>query len=266
MISRSSSCVDAKRALGGDHRGGGTVVGGARLLHVGDGNETDLIARLGLGQLAVDRNQRDLLRLDIVLCAEHIEVALRDPLHQVLLRGLIVRFGLRHLRIRALQRLPVLPAKQTLLEVDGVLMNGGVDLAAEWEGFGNRRGRTRRQHRARRPVSWDRRGAGTSVWVWLIDPAVAFARYVAVAGQLGQQRRQRLGFGLQGGQARGLSLPQLWVVLQGPLINGQKIRRRERRLSARYKAKPIASRFMNYPFWGVPEAGSIVLYTTISPK
>ena len=34
--------------FGGDDRGGGRVMGGARLLHVGDRDEPDLIARLSL--------------------------------------------------------------------------------------------------------------------------------------------------------------------------------------------------------------------------
>ena len=98
-------------AFGGNHRRGGAVMGGARLLHIRDGNEPDLIARLGLLELASHRDQRDLLGLEIILCAEHVEIALRDPLHQVLLRGLVVRLGLRHLRIRALQAPPSSPSE-----------------------------------------------------------------------------------------------------------------------------------------------------------
>ena len=83
---------------------------GAGFLDIGHGDQADLVARFGLFELAGDRGQRDLLRLQIVLRAEHVEIALRDPFHQVLLRGLVVRFGLRHLRIGTLQRFPVFPA------------------------------------------------------------------------------------------------------------------------------------------------------------
>ncbi len=97
MISRSSSCVEASARLAAITRRGGAVVGGARLLHVGYGDQSDLIARLGLLQLAADRDQCDLLRLEVILGGENVEIALRDSLHQVLLRGLVVRLGLRHL-------------------------------------------------------------------------------------------------------------------------------------------------------------------------
>ena len=127
------------------------------------------------------------MRFEIILRAEHIEIALRDALHQVLLCGLIVRLGLRDLRIRALQRLPVLPAKQTLLEVNGVLVNGGIDLAAEREGFGHRRGRTCRSTGLAGRYSGTAGGQGERLG--LVDgPRVAFARDFGVTGQLGQQR------------------------------------------------------------------------------
>ncbi len=83
---------------------------GAGLFHIGHGDQSDFVARLRLFELAVDRGQRDLLGLEIILRAEHVEIALRDPLHQVLLRGLVIRFGLRHLRIRALQTPPSFPS------------------------------------------------------------------------------------------------------------------------------------------------------------
>jgi hypothetical protein len=67
---------------------------------------------------------------------------LRDALHQILLRGLVVRFGLRHLRVRALQGHPILPAKQVLPHVDAVPVRRRDD--APIEGVGLKKDRTRR--------------------------------------------------------------------------------------------------------------------------
>ncbi len=111
MISRSSSCVEASVRLAAMTAAAVLSWEARASSHVGDGDESDLIARLGLLELAVDRDQRDLLRLEIILRAEHIEIALRDALHQVLLRGLVVRLGLRHLRIRALAAPPSFPSE-----------------------------------------------------------------------------------------------------------------------------------------------------------
>jgi len=97
--------------FGRDHCGRPAVVRGARLLDVGDGDQSDLIAAFGLFQLTIDGGQVGLLRIEVVLRGQDIEIALRDSRHQILLRGLIVRLRLRHLRIRALQRHPVLPAE-----------------------------------------------------------------------------------------------------------------------------------------------------------
>ena len=180
MISRSSSCVEASARFAAM-----TAAAGARLLDVGDGDQSDLVARLGLCQLAVDRHQRDLLRLQVILRSENVEIPLRHPLHEVLLRGLVVCLGLRHLRVRALQRLPVFPAKQILLQVDGVLMNGGVDLAAEREGFGHRRGSSRRGAGRAGRCGGGAGGQGKRLGL-AYRTRIAFARNMAITGQLGQ--------------------------------------------------------------------------------
>jgi hypothetical protein len=101
VISRSSSCVEASCAWR-DHGRRAAVVRGARFLHVGDGDQADFVALFGLIELVVHRGQIALLRIEVILGGEHVEIALRDAGHQVLLRGLVVRFGLRNLRIRAL--------------------------------------------------------------------------------------------------------------------------------------------------------------------
>ena len=55
-----------------------------------------------------------MLRVEVVLRGEHVEIALRHARDQVLLCGLVIRLGLRDLGIRALQRHPILPAEQIL--------------------------------------------------------------------------------------------------------------------------------------------------------
>ena len=77
-------------------------MGGARFLDVGHGDQTDLKARLRLSELALDGGQRQLLRFEVVLRCENVEVALRHALDQILLRSLVVRFGLRYLGVGAL--------------------------------------------------------------------------------------------------------------------------------------------------------------------
>ena len=86
-------------------------MGGSCFLHVGDGDQPYLIALFGLLELPIHRCQRAFLCIQIVLRSQHVEVALRHPRDQVLLRRLIVGFGLGDLRVGALQRHPVLPAE-----------------------------------------------------------------------------------------------------------------------------------------------------------
>ena len=71
----------------------------------------DLVAGLGLLELALNGVQRHLLRFEIILRGQHIEVALRHALDQVLLGGLIVRFGLGDLRIGAAAKPPSSPTE-----------------------------------------------------------------------------------------------------------------------------------------------------------
>src|SRR6202035_3441657 len=101
---------------------------------------------------------------------------------------------------RALQRLPVFPAEQALLQVNGVFVNGGIHLAAEGEEFGHRRGRTRRSTRRAGWYGGTARGQGQHLG--LVDRTrVALARDLAVTRKLGQQGRQGLRLSLQRGQA-----------------------------------------------------------------
>ena len=96
----------------------------AGLLDVGDRDQSHLVPLLGLLELTVDRGQIGLLRIDVVLCGKHVKVALCNAGDEVLLCRLVIRFGLRHLGIRALQSHPILPAKQVLSQVQAVAMSG----------------------------------------------------------------------------------------------------------------------------------------------
>ena len=78
----------------------GLIVRGARFLNVGDGDQTDLEALVRLLELARERFERRLRGVDGVLRGEHVEVALRGPQNQVLLRGLVIGFRLRDLAHR----------------------------------------------------------------------------------------------------------------------------------------------------------------------
>ena len=73
------------------------IVRSARFLNVSDGNQTDLEALVRLLELARERFERRCRRVDGVLSGEHVEVALRRPQDQVLLRSLVVSFRLRDL-------------------------------------------------------------------------------------------------------------------------------------------------------------------------
>ena len=172
-------------------------MGRSRLFDIGDGNETNLVSGFRLIELAVDRGQCDLLRLEIVLCAEHIEVTLRDARHQVLFSRLVIRLGLGHLGVRAFKCLPVFPAKQALSQIDGVVVDCGLDFAAEGEAL---------QHRRRvadlRARDADRRHAAGRKGHRLggvLRSGVARAGDQAATREVRQQVGQSLRLGFQGG-------------------------------------------------------------------
>src|ERR1700676_5544655 len=84
----------------------------------------------------------------------------------------------------------------------------------------------------------------------------------SAAGDLGQQRRERLRLGLQGCQTSRLGLAELGVVLQRALVYRKKIRcRRRGGTRAQYKqGQQSLHGLSNAGVWGY-----IVLYITISP-
>ncbi len=94
--------------------------------HVGDGDESDLEALVGLIELAGDRLEGCLIGVQSVDRGQHVEVGLRDPQDQLLLGGLIGRFRLRHLAAGRLERHPVGPREHVLPQIHRPLFGGGV--------------------------------------------------------------------------------------------------------------------------------------------
>ena len=98
------------------------------LLHVGDGDESDLEALVGLVELSGDRLQRRLIGLEqCVIGRQHHEVGGGDAQDQVLLGGLVGRLGLRHLLAGRLDLHPVGPGEQVRAQVQRPGLGGGVD-------------------------------------------------------------------------------------------------------------------------------------------
>ena len=222
-----------------DHRRGAAVVSGARFFHIGDGDQADFVARLRLIELALDGSQRHLLRLEIVLGGEHIEVALRHALHQILLRGLVVRFRLRHLGVRGFQGHPILPAKDILPQVDAVAMRRGVDAAVEGKAL---------QH-GRSPGGADRFGG-------IGRTEILLAGHEAAARELRQQGRECLRLGFQGGQTGRFGFAQLRDrsaaradtprADRPPAPDSALTQHRAMRVSNRFMGLPIASMAWSY--------------------
>ena len=110
-----------ERALGGNDARRRAVVRGARFLHVGDGDQADFETFLGLLELPAERFERRLRGAERVLGGQHVEIGLRDAHEQVLLRSAIRRLGHRHLRIGALQFLPLVPPEHGLGQFGAVV-------------------------------------------------------------------------------------------------------------------------------------------------
>ena len=110
VSSRSSSLRGSQCALRLNDGRSRLIVRSARFLHVGDGDQADLEALVRLLELARERFERRLRGVDGVLRGEHVEVALRRALNQILLRGLVVGFRLRDLRSRHAAGSPIDPS------------------------------------------------------------------------------------------------------------------------------------------------------------
>ena len=126
-----------------------------------------------------------------------------------MLRRLIIRLGLRHLGIGALQGDPVLPAEQVLREVDAVLVRGRGHAAVEGKGL----------------VEDSRPLASHGLGLVRL-PVVLFLGDRAAARDLRQQRRERLRLGFERGEPSGLGLLELRIVLQRALIDREQVGRR----------------------------------------
>ncbi len=177
-------------ALGFDDCGGRAVVRGAGFLHVGDRDQPDLEALLGLLELAREGIQRGLGGGQRVLGGEHVEVALRDSHHQVLLGGAIVRLGDGHRRVGALQCLPLVPAEQRLAQLALPLPGVRVGLLVGLDVADHRR-------RGRIVVVIDCLQEG-------VRPVTAAGLDRAEHAHLRQQRGARLRLGLERGRLAGL--------------------------------------------------------------
>ena len=186
---------------------------GARFLHIGDGDQAGLVAGLSLLELALNGLQCRLLRFEIILRGQHIEVALRHALDQVLAGGLIVRFGLGDLGIGTLQSHPVLPPKQVLFQIETVAARGGLGLPGKGEGLEHRGAGAGGRRNGRDGDGLDDvRGA-----------VVMLAADDAAGRELRQEIGERLRLGLERRQTGRLGFPQLGIVLQGSLVHRQEI-------------------------------------------
>ena len=116
-----------ERALGGDHRRGRRVARGLRLLHVGNGDQADLEALVGLVELARDGLERGLVGHQVVIGRQHREVGGGHAQDQVLFGRLVVDLGLRHLRVRGLDVHPVGPGQQVRAQVHRPGLGGRVE-------------------------------------------------------------------------------------------------------------------------------------------
>ena len=154
-----------------------------------------------------------LLRFEVVARREHVEIALRDPLDQILLRSPVVRFGLRDGVIRALQVLPVLPAEDVLAQ--GHVPLGGHrpyharDILLHLDEFVRIQGVR------------EKLGGGL-----ILRCPVLFHR--RRSGDLRQKERAGLRLGFQCGHARGSGLAHLRIALQGVVVDLQKVIRNGR--------------------------------------
>ena len=72
------------------------------------------------------------------------------------------------------------------------------------------------------------RAGGADRFRRVLRSGIALAGYHAAAGDLRQQGGERLRLGFQGGEAVGFGFAQLGVVLQGPLIDREEVRGRNR--------------------------------------
>ena len=209
-----------QRTLGENHAGRRAVVRRAGFLHVGDRDQPDLEALLRLLELAVHRLQCRLRCGERVVRREHVEIAPCDPHQQVLLGGAIVRLCECHLRIGALQRLPLRPVEHCLRELptDVPEVRIGLLLVAH---DGDDRRRTGVDRLVERRF------------------AVRVARGVgAVRAQLRKQGPECLGLDLECRQPAGVGLQDRRVALGRGLVNLHQVLRTGRGEGQRQRNAP----------------------------
>jgi len=151
-----------------------------------------------------------LLRFEVVARREHVEVALRDAQDQILLGGSVVRLGLRHGLVRALEILPVLP-------IEDVLPQGHVPLAGHRPDHAGNVLLDQDEFVRVQRIREELRGG------LILTRAVFF--HGCRACDLGQKKRARLWLGFQRRHARGGGLAHLGVAQQGVVVDLQKVLR-----------------------------------------
>ena len=236
--------VGGQLALRGDDGGGRAVARSLGFLHIGDGDQADLEALLGLLELARDRFERGVLRRDLVLGGEDVEVGFGDPQDQRLLGDCVVGLRLRDLSIGTLEVHPIRPGKDALPQVEAPTV--GLRLGV-----------------ARGDEIDDHAVAGTRGLLDLLRE-LAFGAVIGFAAARGardlrQQCRQGLGLGFTGSQTQGIGLADLWVVGEGAFVDrlqvlrvggGQRDKQTERQhQSALHKQGPRRGVIDKYNSW-----------------
>ncbi len=93
------------------------IIGGLGLLHIGDGDQTDLEPLFRLLQLARDCLLGALFGIQKILRREHVEIALGDPNQQVLLGRFKIGAGLGGALVGLPQAHELIPAEHGLAQL-----------------------------------------------------------------------------------------------------------------------------------------------------
>ena len=158
--------------------------------------------------MARDRLERGVLRRDLVLGGEDVEVGFGDPQDQRLLGDRVVGLSLRDLTVGSFEVHPIGPGKDALPQIQAppVGLRLGVARGDEVD---------------------DHAVAGSRGLLDLLreltfGTVIGFAA-ARGAGDLRQQCRQCLGLGLPGRQTQGIGLADLRVVGEGAFVDGLQI-------------------------------------------
>ena len=105
--------LSRQRALGGDHRRGGAVARGAGDLDIGDRDQADLVALLGLIELDLHRLQcSSAAAVSVSWAASTAKYCVRTRCTRLCCGGQIIRLALRDRGVGRLERHPAVPGEQ----------------------------------------------------------------------------------------------------------------------------------------------------------